>query len=198
MTPLDLFPKPKNHLCGLGGGGSGGGGGISGQIYQPQNQPGIDTNWNSLYQGLLGQQNAGTSPGQEWLPYATATGQNIYNNPFQNQAIGASQNAAGLQQFLAPGQLGAAQQIGNFGSLAEPYGQLALQQGNNPAYGQAMSLGANMVGPMLSNAGQLSQAGQQDLATGYDPQSALYNRTQSQVADQINAQLANSGLGGTP
>ena len=38
----------------------------------------------------------------------------------------------------------------------------------------------------------------QILQTGFDPQNQLYNRTQQQVQDQLNAQNAMAGLGGTP
>ena len=41
-------------------------------------------------------------------------------------------------------------------------------------------------------------AGNAILGTAFDPQSALYNRTQQQVADQSLAGLSASGLAGTP
>lgn len=83
----------------------------------------------------------------------------------------------------------------------------------NPYAGQAQT-GANMAGaygsgtlaPMqAAGAASLYGAGQgaipyasQILQTGFDPQQALYNRTQQQVQDQINAQLASAGLSSSP
>lgn len=56
---------------------------------------------------------------------------------------------------------------------------------------QALQLGA-VGGPALQ------QAGLGILNTGFDPQNALFNRTQQQVLDQSNVANAMAGLGGTP
>jgi len=96
---------------------------------------------------------------------------------------------------MVPQELNAAQNIYNYGSLAGPYGQLALQQGRTrptewPKDGQMQA------GGLQPNIAALQAMGMADLQQGFDPRGALYNRTQSQLSDQINSQLANQGLAG--
>ncbi len=84
---------------------------------------------------------------------------------------------------------------------------------NNPYAGQRQSAanaagayGAGDLFPMeVSGARSLEGLGNtaaayapQILQTGFDPQSALYDRTQQQIKDQLSATNAMSGLSGTP
>jgi hypothetical protein len=84
---------------------------------------------------------------------------------------------------------------------------------NNPYSAQAMqgaetaaNYGTDVVAPgQASAAASLYNLGNQGvpyasqiLQTGFDPQHALYNRTQQQLTDQVNAQNAMSGLSGSP
>lgn len=98
-----------------------------------------------------------------------------------------------------------------------PAGQ-ALTQGFDPAYGAAVSgMQSNpYYGQALAGAQQgagLGQAGATQLGqnaasigstvnpliqSGFDPQSALFNRSRQQLMDQTNAVNAMSGLSGTP
>lgn len=90
------------------------------------------------------------------------------------------------------------------GLAGEGYG---LTQGivNNP-YGASYQTAAGSAGSALGTlggqaggaAGQLYGAGGSLLNTAFDPQSALYNRTQQQNQDQTGALLAASGVGATP
>jgi len=95
-----------------------------------------------------------------------------------------------------------------------PQLQSISSQLTNNQYAPAAQTAANTAGGILSNtvAPQELQGGanlqglsnaavpyaSQILQTGFDPQNALYDRTQQQVADQQRAALANAGLSGTP
>lgn len=80
-----------------------------------------------------------------------------------------------------------AQNAMNFAQTAATYGTETLA----PAQ-QAAALGLQ-----TSGMGALP-FGNQILQTGFDPQNALYNRTQQQLLDQLNAVNAQQGLSGTP
>lgn len=89
-------------------------------------------------------------------------------------------------------------QVGNL--LNNPYGNEAQLTSNTVA-----QLGAGIANQGLFQGGQLNNLGvgvepyaSQILQTGFDPQNALYNRTQQQLTDQTNAQNAMSGLSGSP
>lgn len=127
---------------------------------------------------------------------------------------GAAQNAfsgiGGLGSFSLGGQT--LPQILGFGQST------ANAVGGAP--GQTAMNTANMLAPLLTGVGGMGigagalgiNAGeglvgaaqgvlpniQQLLTTAFDPQSALYNRTESQVANQAGSQLANSGVAQTP
>jgi hypothetical protein len=75
-----------------------------------------------------------------------------------------------------------------------PYAGLSLGTAN-----QASQYGINTLAPMQQgSAASLYGAGQGVLNTAFDPQKALYNRTQQQVGDQANALNAISGLSSSP
>lgn len=94
--------------------------------------------------------------------------QNVLNNSFTGQAM------AGAQQGAQLGGAGANQLQGMADNL----------QGVSQQIGQSIP--------------QLQGAASSILNTGFDPQSALFNRTQQQTLDQSNVVNAMSGLGGTP
>lgn len=80
-------------------------------------------------------------------------------------------------------------------------GQQALLQGaqGSQALGQGAALGQYGAGGQLGQYGQsLLPYSQALLQQGFDPQSALYNRTQQQVQDQTLSNLSNAGLATSP
>lgn len=102
-----------------------------------------------------------------------------------------------------PGQEPGPNSIWGFARSAGP---IANALANNPysnAYqgvaNQVASQGANWLSPMQQQgANQLQSAGNQIYQTAFDPQSALYNRTQQQVLDQANAINSMYGLSSSP
>lgn len=97
-------------------------------------------------------------------------------------------------------------------TVAPYYGATLGNIINNPNAASAMStadrvsgLGQGVGGADLTNAGLMTGAGNAGLSAalaalqaGFDPQGALYNRTQQQVSDQANATAAMYGLGSSP
>src|SRR5258708_23118892 len=76
-----------------------------------------------------------------------------------------------------------------------------MQQGAGVAsgLGQNAAMGAYGAGGQLMGAGQqLLPWGQQIMNTGFDPQQALYHRTQQQTQDQTRAGLEARGLDSSP
>jgi hypothetical protein len=105
---------------------------------------------------------------------------------------------------LGEGAVGPAGQALNQG-FDPAYGQAVSGMQNNPYYGQALA-GAQQ-GATLGAAGadQLGQSASQVAGTvnpliqsGFDPQSALFSRSRQQLMDQTNAVNAMSGVAGTP
>lgn len=105
-----------------------------------------------------------------------------YNNVLQSM----NNNFTGLPGQVLPQYQQVQQNISN-----NPYASLA-QQGAN----QAGALAPGVSGMQMGGANALYGAGNQLLSTAFDPQSQLYNRTQQQTMDQINAANAASGLAG--
>lgn len=119
----------------------------------------------------------------------------------------ADTNYQALVNSFAPGAQGyygsIAPQIGSYAqqALNNPYAPAALQGASNIS-----SLAANTVAPaQLAGAQALQGAGMSALpygatllGAGFDPEHALYNRTQQQYLDQLSAVNASSGLSGTP
>ena len=77
---------------------------------------------------------------------------------------------------------------------ANPYAG-GYQDAANKAAGYA---GGTLAPMQAGGAANLYGAGNQIYQTAFDPQQALYNRTQQQVSDQANAINAISGLSGSP
>jgi hypothetical protein len=86
-------------------------------------------------------------------------------------------------------------------AASNPYASLA-QNGAGMAYGNAVNEVAPDQFGGMRNLYALGQGGMpyasQIMQTGFDPQHALYDRTQQQVQDQLRATNAMSGLSGTP
>lgn len=127
--------------------------------------------------------------------------------PYQppNQAGAASAFQAGSAALGTQGQ-------NLYNTANSGYSQLYNQALTNPYAGQAQTA-ANAAGATgqafggqemgygqgLANiAGSLGQYNGAIAQTAFDPQNALYNRTQNQVTDQANATAASSGLAGSP
>jgi hypothetical protein len=166
-------------MGGSGGGGYSGGGYSGGGIptaqtpYQPMGQPYMD----QLYNNIVNTYGAGGIQQQATLPpYLNQYLSGVGNTPGAGLATQGAQQAYDMTaaQTLPQAQGGANMMYG-LGMGAVPY----AAQGMGYA-GQGMNL-----------AGQVAQ-------TGFDPQNALYNRTQQQVSDQLAAVNAMQGLSGTP
>jgi hypothetical protein len=172
-----------------GGGGGGGGGGLGGftggsappPVYIPKNQPGFDDYYQTITNQLMPQ--AQGFPNQ-WLPTINQAGLNLASNPYgASQQYFANLASNYGSNILAPMQGQGASQLsglGNFATAAAP-GVFNQATGAAPQFLQ-----------------QAATYGPQILQTGFDPQSALYNRTQQQVRDQLAATNAMQGLSGTP
>jgi hypothetical protein len=92
-------------------------------------------------------------------------------------------------------------QYGIAGQAAAPVSGIINNQ-----YAGGYQSGANLTGSqaqagsgnLFSSVNSALPYGQQILTNAFDPQNALYARTQQQVQDQAGAQLAASGVGSTP
>jgi hypothetical protein len=104
-------------------------------------------------------------------------------------------SAATLPQYLIPQYQSVTNDIVN-----NPFAGGAQQAGIN-AGAQAGGLAVNEnnnATDLTKMAYQAQPYAQQLLQTGFDPQQALYDRTQQQVQDQLRAQNASSGLSSSP
>ena len=234
----------------LGGAQSGSGSGQGATVFNPPNQAAAADALNQLILPLLGlsaNAGAGTPAGQNYPFARDSIFGNIVNNPYANQAIWGSQQAAqNAFNTAAPDAFGGGSALYGTAMGGLPFAQQALQQGfdprydaaiaglaSNPYYGGALAgaqRGAEMGGQgaesIFNMAGQIGGsvpaiqglAGQiggsvpaiQGLAgqmgslvnpliqSGFDPQAALFNRSQGRLMDQTNAINAMSGLAGTP
>jgi hypothetical protein len=134
--------------------------------------------------------------------------------PANNVSIPTPYQLPGQGQ-AAHGALSGAEGLGQYNLGGQNYGQYAglTQAGVNNPYAALYQQGAGGAGGMMQNAGvgafgaggQLLGTASGELpdvnallAMGFDPQNALYARTQQQVADQAAAQASASGVGGTP
>ena len=138
----------------------------------------------------------GSQPSSGYQPN-TAYGEGATQAGMAGQALAAS-NAAAVINPGATASLNQANAI-NY----NPYLQGAQNSGN--AYGQqAQTAGqqANIYGQQAGVAGQQQQnlysAGNQLYQTSLDPQNALFQQTQQQLGDQVNAGQAQRGLGNSP
>lgn len=198
---------------------SGSNGGTSGgnapPVYIPADQAGVDKNFlynKGQYEGTLQGQYNTTNPinqnilqGQINNPYnatyqqsaAWQQDQNYYNSRTSNQQSQDQWNAAAAQQ--AQGSLQNDRFNQNFGNV---------QNAVNTMYGMADKSNQNYQGLMDYQKGQLGdiQASQKNLYgsgnsvlnTAFDPQNALYNRTQQQLTDQSRAAQYARGIQSSP
>jgi hypothetical protein len=203
-------------------GGSGSGGGSTANVYTPRSQGAADQSLQQLILPLLGlSANAGAgTPAAQNLPAAqSAIYGDLLNPGFQNQAIAGSQAAAdsAFNRF-APQAFSGADQLFGASTGGLPFANQALAQGFDPRYSQAISdiqnnpylgqelsgaqdaarMGATGANAMMGMGGQMAGTINPLLESGFDPRSALFNRTQGRLMDQTNAINAMSGLGGTP
>ena len=99
--------------------------------------------------------------------------------------------------------------LGSYAAQGQPFAQNIAANPNAAGYQSAAGSAAGQYGTLGGNAtsasGALYGAGtsalpyaQQILQTGFDPQNALYNRTQQQVQDQTLSGLAMTGTASTP
>lgn len=133
---------------------------------------------------------AGGSPATYIPSNQSGIDQTLQSNLASLQGQDASTEPALSQQFQQQAQ----------GLLNNPYAQGAQDSANNIA-----ALGPGVANASFQGAANLQGLGNlaapyasQILQTGFDPQSALYNRTRQQLTDQTNAQAAMSGLSGSP
>lgn len=190
------LPFERAKHCSLDGGGTPGG--SSANLFLPPGQGqaagALGSIVNPFAQQSTNALNAmGISPAQLAYPGVLGTASNVLNNPYAAPAVNAADRANNIfNANYAPTAATAATGLSGLAGLAGGAGQSVVNSGfNNPAYGQAASLGQGI-------APQLSGAASSILSQSFDPQSALFDRTQSQLSDQTNAGLANSGLAGTP
>jgi len=212
----------------MGGGGSGGGGnanvylppgqgeaaGMLGNIANPlfnaSMNAGAGTPGAWAYPQAQGYAPMGFNQVQQYLTGSQTGAPTLYDQG-AGQAYGSAQNAADLYSQMfgnvygqIPGLAGAAtsglQYLPQLMSSAfSPlYGGMVNAAADNPYYPQAMA-GAQQ-GATLGGAGanSLYGAGQGILQQGFDPQSALFDRSQQQLLDQSNAVNAMSGIAGSP
>lgn len=169
----------------LGGSSSGGGGTGSTNVWQPSTQL-LNNNANSLYanlgsySGIAGNQ-LSSAPGA----INSAVGA-IQNNPYIGTSIG-SNVTAGDQS------IGAGYQTA-LNSDALNNQARSTNQNNNALLSREQSL----LGQQTANTQAGQAAATQLLATGFDPQNAIYNQQQQANSDQSNAINAMNGLGGSP
>lgn len=102
----------------------------------------------------------------------------------ENQVFGATTPG----QVLGPSAVTVGQNAVN-----NPYATLATQGALN-----AVGPGQQVQQTGINDLAALTQAGNQVLSTGFDPQQALFNQTQGQVLDQASVANAMAGLGSSP
>lgn len=134
--------------------------------------------------------NSGSSPNgtqggnpATYIPTNQAGADQLFQNTLFSNMI---PTANALPGQILPQYQQAQQNISN-----NPYAGLAVQGSVNAA-----GLAPGVSGMQMSGANSLFGAGNQVLGSAFDPQNALYNRTQQQVMDQINAANAASGVAG--
>lgn len=209
----------------MGGGGSGGGGAGSNPrvMLPPRQEEAADQWWNTLTPmlGAAANAGAGTPAGQNYPTaqsflsrYLTGTGADA--PLFNDMVTRAFQPAYTAGQYAAtdlfPRGVAQGNTLNQLGVGGIPYAQQALSQGFDPRYGLdtpefAQQMAGAQRGATMGGAGAdqiFNQAGQVGglvnplITSGFDPRSALFNRSRQQLMDQTNATNAMAGLGGTP
>lgn len=196
-------------------GGGTGGGGSAPPVYIPKDQQGVDANFlynKGTYEGNLQGQYAATNPANQALlqgqlnnPYnfvsQQAAGwtqdQNYYNS---NQANAASQQGwQAANQQNAMGQQQNARFNENFGNVQNATNTMYGMAGqSNQNYQGLMDYQKGQLGNIQASQGNLYGSGNKVLDTAFDPQNALYNRSQQQLTDQNRAAQYARGIQATP
>jgi hypothetical protein len=137
--------------------------------------------------------------GQQFMPYAQNTFQNLYNNPYSGQALGGAQGAAGMGAAAAGNQFALGQGAAGAGASLIPYASQVMQSGFDPQqalYNQQFQLNQDQTNAALAargiatspyGAGVAAQSNQ-NFNTGWENQ---------QLGRQAQAAGAASGLVGT-
>lgn len=175
------------------GAGGSGATGSRASVYTPTAQGSAD----ALYQSLLNPAIPNTLGNQAINPGATPGGQAYATSqPYVSSFV---LNNPGMTSYLA-----GANQAGDLGTAAAGYAQ--------PAAANLFNLGNSLSGQIPNYQNQFQALAGQDtgmagqlrgltnplIASAFDPQNALYNRQLNQMQQQIAAQNAASGVGGTP
>lgn len=149
--------------------------------------------------------NSGGTAGDPGQPGSTTGGSpSTYiptNQPGADQSLQALQAQLNSQDASADPQLFAQYEQQAQALLNNPYATQAQGNANNIAdyYGPNAAADAFQGASTLQGMGStVAPYGAQILQTGFDPQNALYNRTQQQITDQAQAANAMSGLSGSP
>ena len=206
-------------------GSSGSGTGTNANVFTPPGQGNAAAGFWQALQPMLSTGAAGANTVAGMGPPSATAYQNAY--PFINSfiagqggalpmgaggAITDAQRAAGYgggtlfpQTTGASGQLDRAALLGLpdlskiLGNAFSPaYNHIVSATQNNPYAAQATQGAEVGAGMGAQGAGALMSAGQGIMNAGFDPQSALFNRTQGQLLDQSNVANSMAGIGGTP
>ena len=137
----------------------------------------------------------GYNAGAQYL-YGSPTGPTLYDQN-AGQAVGAAQNAYNNFLPIYGGVRGAVQGLTAASTAGLPYASQALANGFSPYYGQMVNAvaGNPEYAQALQGAAQAAAYGaggaqsmydqaQAIMQAGFDPQSALFNRSQQQLMDQ--------------
>jgi len=175
---------------------SGGGAGTPGAWAYPQAQQlypaGQQASMQYLTGDYLGGQPTHFEENQRRALESAATASNLYGGlmpDIYNQIPGLVSGAGSMLGYLP-------QVMGN--AFNPMYGQAVSDVANNPYFGGAM--GGAQQGAALGGQGaeNLYGMGQGIMMSGFDPQSALFNRGQQRTMDRANALNAMSGVGTSP
>jgi len=127
----------------MGGAQSGSGSGQGATVFNPPNQPAAADALFQTVQPLLGlsaNAGAGTPAGVNYPLAQNAVYADVLNNPYANQAIwGSDQAAQNAFNIAAPQAFGGAQALNQTALGGLPFANTALAQGFDPAYGAAIA-----------------------------------------------------------
>jgi hypothetical protein len=176
---------------------------FAGQTFQP-----------SMNMGLGAVSNAPNTYANSLPQFGSAVNDYFTNNPGIGTMISGANTAAGMGTGVAGNLSGLGDFLARMGQGLTPWAGDMLQQGSvqNPGTGgliqnaqNVAGLGANAVGNMWDTGKSMVGAGQSlfpavgsILNAGFDPQQALYERTQHQLQEQTRASEAARGLGNSP
>lgn len=194
---------------------SGGGGGGSSNAYIPNNQPGMDTNFQNLftnYQNTLGNFNNTVSPLNSNLlqsQFNSPLADNVmrgsvpaalqYGSTAQNAAQGSSNmfdaanSNANWQHLVQNGMIVDAPQIQNAYE-----GMMSAANQSNQLFGGLIGYQQGQQGNVQGAANNLYGAANAIQNTAFDPQNALYDRTRQQITDQTRAAEYARGIQSSP